>query len=201
MITVDGDIFLDASVSESYTRTANVTSYPVESGGAIADHVQIQPLVITIACLVSDSPIGEVQARRESEGTQRPSLAAYDQLVALYTARRTTTLTTHDFTYGDLILTSITTPVAAETGGALRFDCTFTQVQLAIVASRTVRVDLPRVSKKDTKAKQSEEQPVPKSNQKSNQTVPKSNQSLLRQGLNKVTGSESVSAKFRRKAQ
>lgn len=49
-----GDIEIDSILSEAHSSTAQVTSYPVESGGSMADHIVVDPSTVIIRGVVSD---------------------------------------------------------------------------------------------------------------------------------------------------
>jgi hypothetical protein len=46
----------DAATVEEFSRAANVTVYPVETGAVLSDHYQPQPRFITLEGVVSDTP-------------------------------------------------------------------------------------------------------------------------------------------------
>lgn len=50
-------IDFDATLLEEYNRAANVTTYPVESGGVLSDHIQPQQRAISLEVFVTDTPI------------------------------------------------------------------------------------------------------------------------------------------------
>jgi hypothetical protein len=47
----------DAVVTETHSRSAQVTSHPVEQGADVADHVYIEPLHLTLECVVTNTPL------------------------------------------------------------------------------------------------------------------------------------------------
>jgi hypothetical protein len=62
--TVDGQpsgpvwyLEFDATILEEFNRAADVTIYPVETGAVLADHYQPQPRAITVAGVVTNTPI------------------------------------------------------------------------------------------------------------------------------------------------
>jgi hypothetical protein len=72
--TVDGQpsgpvwyLEFDATLLEEFSRSADVTIYPVETGAVLADHYQPQPRAITVTGVVSNTPI---QNRTPLEGKQ-----------------------------------------------------------------------------------------------------------------------------------
>jgi len=48
---------LDITSSQGFERTAEVTEHAVEQGAPIADHVKPQSALITLECVISNSPI------------------------------------------------------------------------------------------------------------------------------------------------
>lgn len=52
-----GSIFLDASIDEGHTMSAQATSHPVETGANITDHVHADPRAVRIEGLITNHPI------------------------------------------------------------------------------------------------------------------------------------------------
>lgn len=148
MILIDGTITVDAAISEQHSQTSQVTQYPVESGATIADHVINDPFSLSLSCVVSDAPLGEVAAVREGAGDSQPSLSVYDQLQDLRDRRRAVTVTTSIQEYRNMVLTGLSIPRAADGGASLRFEATFVQISRAQTSVATVRVAIPRAVKK-----------------------------------------------------
>lgn len=48
---------IDATPSRSWEDVAEITEHPVESGPAVSDHVRPQNGVVTMECVVSDTPL------------------------------------------------------------------------------------------------------------------------------------------------
>ena len=60
LLTWDGgSMEFDASVKESFQHDAEMTRYPIELDSDRVDHVRVQPTEITIAAVVSNTPIRE----------------------------------------------------------------------------------------------------------------------------------------------
>src|SRR5688572_9525100 len=59
LIRIDG-FPMDLSLSEGHTFPGEVTRYPVESGADMSDHILDLPEEVTLECIVSDSPSGDV---------------------------------------------------------------------------------------------------------------------------------------------
>lgn len=69
----------DATLLEDFSRSAEVTQFPVENGAVLSDHYQPQPRAITLEVQVSDTPTaprnlldGKESAINEPLGTVRP---------------------------------------------------------------------------------------------------------------------------------
>lgn len=77
-----GSIFLDASIDEGHSMTAQATSHPVETGSNISDHVHTDPRMVRIDGLITNHPIdlpgshaaGVQIADKEFEWTEQPSI-------------------------------------------------------------------------------------------------------------------------------
>jgi len=62
----------DATLLEEFTRSAEITTYPVEKGALLSDHYQPQPAAITLEVVVSDTPLSGPTVR-EGEQNAAPS--------------------------------------------------------------------------------------------------------------------------------
>lgn len=69
----------DATLLEEFTRAAEVTRFPVESGSVLSDHYQPQPRAITLEVQVSDTPVrpytpieGKTSATKVPVGEEAP---------------------------------------------------------------------------------------------------------------------------------
>lgn len=51
-------ISFDVSVSETHSRDANPTAFPLEDGRTISDHIVVAPFELTLNGLITDTPIG-----------------------------------------------------------------------------------------------------------------------------------------------
>ncbi len=52
-----GRYVLDVAISEQHKYEAEVTDFPVESGGSISDHIRPKPFTLTIEGVVTDTPL------------------------------------------------------------------------------------------------------------------------------------------------
>lgn len=145
MILIDG-YEIDVAVTETHGFESEVTEHPVESGADIADHVRARPIVVTLDSVVSDTPIGDLAARRSTDTL--PSREALARLLAIRDAREPITIETDLRVYDNMVMESLSIPRSVQTGDALRFSATFKQIQLVTNARTTVPVAIPRAKKK-----------------------------------------------------
>lgn len=137
---------IDVAVRLEPTLDVEVTSWPVEVGANITDHARVKPRMLMLEGVVSDTPIGDIVASRST--TTKPSSEAHDRLHAIALAREPVTVTTERRSYPNMLLTKISEPEAADTGDALVFSVTFTELVLATNNRAFVRVEPPRGKKK-----------------------------------------------------
>lgn len=149
-----GSYVIDASLTESHEFASEVTQYPVERGGAIADNIRPKPITVAIEGIVSDTPIGAITAKRhvgqDADGKNAPSSEALAVLEAIRLAREPVTIVTTLRTFDDMVMTSLTVPRDAATGAALRFSATFQQIIFVINNRSTVQITQPKPKPKRT---------------------------------------------------
>jgi hypothetical protein len=143
-LLIDGFI-IDAAITEEHTLNAEVTSNPVEEGSDVTDHVRLDPDMISIEGVVSDSPMPEIALARGDTDVNgafvdRPSDAAFAHLIEMREKREPVTVVSLKRTYENMICTQLSIPVNAKTGEALRFRATFQQIQIVTNERRTIRV-------------------------------------------------------------
>lgn len=141
MIWID-DYPIDLATSEAYSFESEVTSFPVEKGADTTDHVRTGPIVITLECVVSNTPIGPVadDASRQALDFDRdlalpdaekpiPADDCFQRMVAIWKARKPVTVDTSRGRFENMVL-SLSVPVSIEESGGLRFTATLKQITL-----------------------------------------------------------------------
>lgn len=120
--------FLDCLLSDSHVFDADVTEFPVESGATITDNIRNKPLVITMECLVSNAPLGQLVQLRDhpDESTD----AAYDMLQKIRKDRQLVSISTSLRTFDNMALQGLTIPRESGRGDELKFTAIFKQVEL-----------------------------------------------------------------------
>lgn len=145
-VTIDG-FPIDVASAEDHDLQTDVTDYPVEEGGDITDHARNKPDTVTLECIVSDTPLGQLATFRGLESSL-PSDDAYARLKAIRAAKEPVTITTSLGIYTSMMLTSLGIPRRPDNGDALRFKVTFKQVVIVTNARTTTRVAVPRAKNK-----------------------------------------------------
>lgn len=142
-----GDFPIDAAIDEQHTLSSEVTSSPVEEGADIVDHVRNHPIHISLNCIVSDTPIGELVDVRDLAGGS-PSSQAYEHLKEIYEKREPITVTTELWQYDNMIMDSLTIPRSASIGASLSFQVSFQQIEFVTNNRTSIKVSIPRAKKK-----------------------------------------------------
>lgn len=127
---------LDCILEEQATYDAEVTEYPIESGGKASDHVENATPVVTMTFIVSDTPTGEVAAVRSANAV--PSSEAKRFLLDLRDARRPFTVEGTTGTYPLMVFKSLTESRDKDTGDALVIEAEFRQLRLEEVRRAVV---------------------------------------------------------------
>jgi hypothetical protein len=136
---IDGFV-IDCLLSDNHTFESEITEFPVESGSFISDNIRNKPLVVAMECIVSNTPLEEVEQFR-ADGSV-PADDAYAMLRAIRKDRRLVQIATSLDHYNNMGLESLTIPRATGRGDELRFNATFKQVQI-IENKRETRVAIP----------------------------------------------------------
>jgi hypothetical protein len=145
------DFPIDIATSESYSFESEATKFPVEEGADVSDHVRIQGLVITIECIVSNTPIGRIASDPSrlpiefdrdlaipDPKTRVPANDALEKLIAIRDARKPVTYEGSKGVFENMVL-SFTVPVDIASIGGLRFNAKLEQIQISENRLVTVR--------------------------------------------------------------
>jgi hypothetical protein len=144
-----GAFEIDVTVSESHSRSAQVTSNPVEGGSTINDHVINEPKTVTLSGLITNTPLAV-----DGEGSDDfRAQDAFDALEEIYDSREPFDLQTGFKLYRDCVFTDLTMPKTR--AGELRFSGTFQQLNIVdteiaqIPADALLPADISAASERD----------------------------------------------------
>lgn len=110
-----GSITFDNTISEDYRFNSKVTSYPVERGTIVSDHIINLPDTIVISGLVTDTPLNFL-------ATFNRSISVFNSLIQLHETRSVVTVQTGLRQYENMAITSLDVPRTIATGQTLTFN-------------------------------------------------------------------------------
>ncbi len=149
-----GTVTVDAAVSEKHSFASTPTRNPVEEGAKVTDHVELEPVRLSIQGMISDSPLdfqilnniakGDFKAigksfkdgLNNSLGKTSRSIEQFEALLQLQKSRQPFEVITGLKIYKDMILTSLDIDRTATTGKALHFTAEMEQIR--IVSSQVI---------------------------------------------------------------
>ncbi|WP_239692794.1 phage baseplate protein [Enterobacter roggenkampii] len=118
-------------------READITSYPVESGAEVSDHVQIKNNTFKLSGIISETPLRLEKDLLYSAGVNGTRISqAIEYLDKMFDSRQPITLVTEQKVYENVILSGISYDYKSEY--AMQFDLEFEQIRL--VSKATVNV-------------------------------------------------------------
>ncbi|HID4303638.1 TPA: phage baseplate protein [Klebsiella pneumoniae] len=127
----------DSTPSTGIRRQADVTSYPVENGADVSDHVQIRNNTFKLSGMITETPIRAVRDLLYSAGVNGTRISqAITYLDQIFEARQPIILITEHKVYQNVILTGISYDYKSE--HAMQFDLEFEQVRLVSKAEVNV---------------------------------------------------------------
>ena len=130
-------IVFDAVTDTGIRRQAEITSYPVESGAEVSDHVQIKNNTFKLSGIITETPVRLEKDLLYSAGVNGTRISqAIQYLDKIFDSRQPITLVTEHKVYGNVILSGISYDYKSEF--AMQFDLEFEQIRL--VSTATVNV-------------------------------------------------------------
>lgn len=118
-----GVIAIDATLSEDHEYTARVTSFPVENGELVSDHIINEPEKLNLVGLVTDTPLNILL------GFNR-SITAFNRLIDIHRNKEIVTVVTGIKVYTNMVMTSLNVPRDLSTGQSLTFNMQFQKIIL-----------------------------------------------------------------------
>ncbi len=134
------EFLIDCCLSDNHNYESEVTDFPVESGSTISDNIRNKPLVVTMECIVSNTPIGKIVKYRNN--TSDPASSAYEVLIKIREDKQPVPIRTSLRTFENMALQNLTIPRSSGRGDELRFTATFKQIEI-VINKRGTRVAIP----------------------------------------------------------
>lgn len=116
-----GLITFDTMVSEEHKFTSRVTYFPVESGTIVSDHILLQPDIVILSGLISDTPLNVLAPYNRS-------ISAFNALLYIFENRQIVTVVTGIKIYQNMAITSLDVPRTIRTGQTLTFHITLQRI-------------------------------------------------------------------------
>ncbi|EPG6279107.1 phage baseplate protein [Citrobacter freundii] len=130
-------IVFDAVTDTGIRRQADITSYPVESGAEVSDHVQIKNNTLKLSGIITETPVRLEKDLLYSAGVNGTRISqAIQYLDKIFDSRQPITLVTEHKVYENVILSGISYDYKSEF--AMQFDLEFEQVRLVTTATVNV---------------------------------------------------------------
>ena len=124
------DYSVDAVLSEEHVRESEVTNFPVEDGTNISDHIILQPEVLTMEGVISESPVQYLTNILDS--SPEIDLAdAWKEVESLWRSGAVLKITTGLQEYPEMVCTSLVVPRDGTTGQSIRIKATFQEWRVA----------------------------------------------------------------------
>lgn len=136
-------IEIDATITESTRRSAQVTEHAIERGGMVADHRRRQSLELVLDGVLSDAPTSLLGAIAGELGDDTQE-GAHDRWLALLEVEASGEpfeLVTAAARHENMVFLELSQTRDAQIGSAIRFSATLRQLQFA--TSRRVAVEVP----------------------------------------------------------
>lgn len=127
---------VDIYPTEEHEVSAEVTSYPVESGASLVDNVVIRPKRLRLSGRTSNllpAPGNHVYPGRATD--------AWQTLIWLMERRERMTVSTLLGDYDDMVITRVRAPVDVSTGDSLRFEMELREILPGVVMEMRLSPD------------------------------------------------------------
>lgn len=135
----DSQIAFDAVVNEQHSRKLTVTEHPVEDGGKVTDHAQLEPEQLSINGIISDHPIllnrADLQPVITGGDPDERAQQAYDEFQRLQETASLLTVTTESKTYQNMMIVGISVTKDAARRYILDIGLSLKEYRKAIVDS------------------------------------------------------------------
>lgn len=163
MVIIDG-FPLDCTLTEEHNYESEATTYPVESGAEITDHIRPRPTIVNIEGIVTDTPLETVAALRPNKAARtieienpdgeteivpvrelKYSHLAIDHMLEIHESREPVKLETAIKTYKRMVMTSFS---PKKQGDSVHITATFQEVIFVTNRRTVIKVAVPQHAKK-----------------------------------------------------
>lgn len=121
-----GGVQIDCAVSETHSKTAVVSTSPVDEGKDISDHIRPKNWALEMHGMLSDFPTTLRAKLNRKEASER-----FDQLVALLESAETFEINTAFKFYQNMAMTNLSVTKDRTTGETIAFQASFQEIVIA----------------------------------------------------------------------
>jgi hypothetical protein len=125
-------VSFDTMISEDHKYTSKVTSYPVEQGTIVSDHILKYPVTVSLSGYVTDTPLSFLQVL----ASFNRSTAVFERLVQLFENRSIFDVVTGIKVYKNMTITKLEVPRTVKTGQTLTFNIELQQIVFSDVLNQ-----------------------------------------------------------------
>lgn len=129
-----GEVVIDAVLNEGHGRDQKLTKHRVEVGSAITDHADLGPDILTLDCILTNTPLTETPTPGRAED-------AYERIRLLQENATLLSVLTTLRTYDNMVITSLSTQRNARERGAVHFTVGLESIRLVQNKTSIVTVE------------------------------------------------------------
>lgn len=137
-IWIDGYPF-DIAVHQGSAYPGEVTEHPVDADADVSDHIRLKATELTLECVVSNTPIGDIANHESRRDVPLAGEAAFDKLLEIRAKRKAVTVETPRRTYLNMGFTNLERNEDVESSGGVLFTVSFQQIKFLQNKRITVR--------------------------------------------------------------
>lgn len=142
-------IEFDALIESTEKYSADVPSYPVDTGFSVSDNVAIDALQLDMTLYLTATPVTWLSSHGSGESRMN---AICNQLLAAYTQREPVVVVTRDKTYQNMVISSISIEKSQDAVLARSIPITLTQVTVTSSAETEIPAKLAKSGTTQTNA-------------------------------------------------
>ena len=129
-------VVFDTMISETHRFNSRVTTYPVENGTIVSDHILKLPVTVSLAGFVTDTPLSFLNIL----ASFNRSADAFNKLVNLYEDRTVFRVVTGLKVYENMTIVALDVPRTVKTGQTLTFNIELQQIIFSDVINTPLNI-------------------------------------------------------------
>lgn len=139
-----GTLELDVVLEEQHDYDSEVTQYPIESGESISDHINLNPVRLTMRGFITQTPVQFLDTNTILGNDLVQT--AFDKLVEIRDNKDVIDVVSGLKVYSDMIINRLSIPRDVRTGQSLQFTAGFTQIKKTASIGETGEIPITNLS-------------------------------------------------------